>query len=103
MDNPNACLHGGECIDNEEGLGFTCHCHEGFSGAQCEVPPDFCKMRSCPEGLCVNNYELMRAECICEGEYEIGEKILSEISNFSFVLNMFIFITRMSICQSVDL
>ena len=73
MANPSGCLNGGECIDDDEGLGFTCRCPEGFSGAQCETPPDFCRMRPCPNGLCVNNYELMKAECICEDDYEIGK------------------------------
>ena len=35
-------------------------------------------MNPCSEGLCVNNYELMKTECICEGDYERSKNIFSD-------------------------
>ncbi|KAL5962154.1 Protein jagged-1 [Taenia solium] len=31
------CLHGGTCVDNANGVDFTCECPQGWFGRQCEI------------------------------------------------------------------
>ena len=69
--NPEGCLNGGRCVDDEEGYGFSCECVNGFSGNYCEVLADFCQNHICANGAyCVNNYIINRAECVCQDDTE---------------------------------
>ena len=33
----NPCRNGGTCVDQVQGLGFTCRCPEGFEGDDCRI------------------------------------------------------------------
>ncbi|KAH3852660.1 hypothetical protein DPMN_095173 [Dreissena polymorpha] len=46
------------------GMGtFTCVCSGGWSGARCEMPPDFCLNHDCKHGICVPGSEKYACNC----------------------------------------
>jgi hypothetical protein len=59
------CKNDGECLD----LGsnnFECKCKEGFTGALCEEPIDFCLNMPCGSGRCVSHTGGFN--CICQND-----------------------------------
>lgn len=49
---PDPC-NGHACVDKE--FNYKCNCGNGYSGANCEIPPDFCSNLPCKNGgLCQN-------------------------------------------------
>jgi hypothetical protein len=38
----NPCQHGADCVDGRAPQKYTCNCHPGFSGENCEVDEDEC-------------------------------------------------------------
>lgn len=63
---PDPC-NGHACIDSE--FKYKCHCGNGFSGVNCEIPPDFCSTLPCKNGgLCQN--ENGHYNCSCLGSFK---------------------------------
>ena len=71
----NPCLYGGTCTDKVDG--FTCACPKGFSGEKCERRPaegSLCSPDPCGgKGVCVEDYSISKARCICEPGYTSGK------------------------------
>ncbi|XP_048259787.1 sushi, von Willebrand factor type A, EGF and pentraxin domain-containing protein 1-like [Haliotis rufescens] len=65
-DSVNECMSspcGNHTCVNEVGR-YRCDCSHGYSGRQCEVPPDHCLHHSCQHGArCVNDYS--NYTCVC--------------------------------------
>lgn len=73
---PDPC-NGHACIDRE--FNYACHCGNGYSGVNCEIPPDFCSTLPCKNGgLCQN--ENGHYNCSCLGSFK-GKNCESAIVN----------------------
>lgn len=71
------CGHGNVCVNKQSR--YQCKCLGGYSGANCEVPPDFCELNDCRnDATCTSHFSNYACHCLigftgtlCESE--IGE------------------------------
>lgn len=63
---PDPC-NGHVCIDRE--FYYKCHCGNGYSGINCEIPPDFCSTLPCKNGGSCHN-ENGHYNCSCLGSFK---------------------------------
>lgn len=63
---PDPC-NGHVCIDRE--FNYKCHCGNGYSGVNCEIPPDFCSTLPCKNGGSCQN-ENGHYNCSCLGSFK---------------------------------
>ncbi|XP_063061440.1 protein jagged-1b [Engraulis encrasicolus] len=49
-DGLQSCLHGGKCMEEDNGQGITCICPAGYTGPRCEVKMDPCDPSPCQRG-----------------------------------------------------
>ncbi|XP_052061895.1 protein crumbs homolog 1-like [Mytilus californianus] len=51
------------CISEQNG--YSCQCLSGYSGANCDIPPNFCKVNGCKNNAtCVSNFA--NYSCVCD-------------------------------------
>ncbi|XP_071107672.1 uncharacterized protein [Haliotis cracherodii] len=62
--NPDGCLYGGRCVDGSNS--YSCSCKPGFEDDHCQNDVIMCTAGRCSNGLCINNYDNVTADCICE-------------------------------------
>ena len=72
-ENPTGCLYGGQCVDGVNK--YTCTCPSGFTGEHCQEEKIFCANSACANGICLNDYDVNKAICICEDPYQTGTLI----------------------------
>lgn len=78
------CKNGGECLENDSELGFTCSCKSGYTGTQCEKIIDFCATKPCQNGGKCLPYA-GGYTCICK------ENVIDECCCNSNVFNTFFY------------
>ncbi|XP_076092136.1 uncharacterized protein LOC143063704 isoform X2 [Mytilus galloprovincialis] len=72
------CGHGNVCVNKQSG--YQCKCQGGYSGANCEVPPDFCELNDCRnDATCTSHFSNYACHCLigftgtlCESEIVHG-------------------------------
>lgn len=74
----NPCGNGNICINEQNG--YSCQCLNGYSGTNCDIPPDFCKVNGCKNGAsCISNFDSY--SCVCDSSFT-GPICETEISKF---------------------
>lgn len=76
----NPCDNDNICISEQNG--YSCQCLSGYSGANCDIPPNFCKVNGCKNNAaCVSHFA--NYSCICDSnctgtfcETQIGKSVL---------------------------
>ncbi|VDI64020.1 Hypothetical predicted protein, partial [Mytilus galloprovincialis] len=59
----NPCDNDNICISEQNG--YSCQCLSGYSGANCDIPPNFCKVNGCKNNAtCVSHFA--NYSCICD-------------------------------------
>lgn len=48
---------------------YSCSCTGGFSGDNCENPPDYCSSKTCLGNTCYNSVDDRSGVCECESPY----------------------------------
>lgn len=92
---PDPC-NGHACIDRE--FNYACHCGNGYSGVNCEIPPDFCSTLPCKNGgLCQN--ENGHYNCSCLGSFK-GKNCESAIGKRMMYSLFFFFVKLYSLCNN---
>ncbi|XP_052092487.1 sushi, von Willebrand factor type A, EGF and pentraxin domain-containing protein 1-like [Mytilus californianus] len=72
------CGQGNVCVNKQSG--YQCKCLGGYSGDNCEVPPDFCELNDCRNGAtCASHFSNYTCHCsvgftgtFCESEIVNG-------------------------------
>lgn len=72
------CGQGNVCVNKQSG--YQCKCLGGYSGANCEVPPDFCELNDCRnDATCASHFSNYTCHCsigftgiFCESEIVNG-------------------------------
>ncbi|XP_046553547.1 LOW QUALITY PROTEIN: uncharacterized protein LOC124262974 [Haliotis rubra] len=67
-ENPSGCLYGGTCVNGDNS--YSCTCKPGFGDDHCHNEAVLCTSGRCSNGLCINNYDNVTADCICDNPFE---------------------------------
>ncbi|VDH93558.1 CUB and sushi domain-containing protein, partial [Mytilus galloprovincialis] len=60
------CGNGNVCINKKSG--YACQCNGGYTGINCQIPPDFCASNDCNNGSsCLSHFT--NYSCLCPANY----------------------------------